>query len=116
MLKVVAKWGGFRDIRHALPPCDRPCEEILQPVCGTDGKTYDNDCFFKIAKCKDRSLDIKHDGECDDGCPVFCPLYVDPVCGTDGRTYGNYCTLAARAKCEDPTLNEAYPGVCKNGW
>lgn len=35
------------------------CIQLWQPVCGTDGKTYSNSCFARIAGTK-----IAHEGEC----------------------------------------------------
>ena len=44
--------------------CEKPCPNILRPVCGSDGKTYDNECLFENAKCKNPSLTITHKGVC----------------------------------------------------
>ena len=35
-----------------------------QPVCATDGTTYENICEFKRAKAEDRDLAVLHDGPC----------------------------------------------------
>ena len=29
-----------------LPSEERFCYEIYAPICGSDDKTYDNDCYF----------------------------------------------------------------------
>jgi hypothetical protein len=41
------------------------CLDIYDPVCGADGQTYGNGCE---ASCN--RVEIQHEGECDDACPV----------------------------------------------
>lgn len=45
-----------------LTPETRPryCEPIAEPVCGTNGRTYTNECVADLA-----GVDIIHDGACD---------------------------------------------------
>ncbi|KAK8753139.1 hypothetical protein OTU49_002775, partial [Cherax quadricarinatus] len=93
-------------VSAASSSCPQPCLEILQPVCGTDNKTYSNLCELRNAICQNRRLRKLHDGDCKSRreCPIACTANYDPVCGTDGKTYGNACSLGIVA-CQNPHLN-----------
>uniref|UniRef100_A0A2K5PYH0 Serine peptidase inhibitor Kazal type 9 n=1 Tax=Cebus imitator TaxID=2715852 RepID=A0A2K5PYH0_CEBIM len=49
-----------------LPPGqERFCYQMYEPICGSDGKTYNNDCFFcSQVKKTDGKLKFVHFGKC----------------------------------------------------
>ena len=54
--------------------CVEECPRHLNPLCGSDGKTYGNECTFAAGKCKSNgNLTLKHRGPCGlDDAGNFC--------------------------------------------
>ncbi len=84
------------------PGCEAECPDVVDPVCGVDGRTYPNGC---IADCDG----IRHipgacpmePGECNCAAEPF-----EPMCAASGRQYRNLCSLM----CADEEL--LHPGRC----
>uniref|UniRef100_T1IXA6 Large ribosomal subunit protein mL46 n=1 Tax=Strigamia maritima TaxID=126957 RepID=T1IXA6_STRMM len=93
------------------------CPSIWNPLCGSDGKTYANDCEMKIARCKNPNLTENHAGSCEFQCHPFmkwmCTDEYDPQCGSDGTTYPNHCMLCAAMYNGSDNLKVINRGPCK---
>ena len=99
------------------------CQFKFAPVCGTDGKTNNNEnCMeVEVTQCGtviDSPIKKAHDGECKTSVKVpetqcGCPENFAPVCGTDGKTYPNaVCMNNTITKCG--TIESAVT-IARNG-
>ncbi|VDQ07869.1 unnamed protein product [Trichobilharzia regenti] len=45
--------------------CSEPCPQVVSPVCGSDGITYDSTCHLERTACqKMREIHVLYSGEC----------------------------------------------------
>lgn len=71
-----------------FPSCinnNEACPAVYEPVCGSNGVTYGNDCH-----ARNEGITEYTSGECS-----FCYEIFAPVCGSDGNTYSNDCYARA---------------------
>ncbi|XP_039277063.1 serine protease inhibitor dipetalogastin isoform X3 [Nilaparvata lugens] len=106
----------------AEAPIDCPCTREMNPVCGSDAKTYPNFCILNCHSNHFKDLKLKHHGECEEYAgkksseqeieDCFCSKEINHVCGTDSKTYQNLCILNCRSR-DTKDLKVKHHGACK---
>lgn len=64
---MICPYNGVCEVvsRKAQCTCDLKCSTDDQPVCGSDIKSYDNECKMREAGCKaEKNISRIKDGKC----------------------------------------------------
>ncbi|XP_067381825.1 agrin isoform X9 [Channa argus] len=123
-------FGAICDAQTGQCICPSECVESHQPVCGSDGTTYKNECELHVRACKNQmDLRVVTQGECKTcgstvcawgarcvqnkcECPQCSGEAFSPVCGSDGTTYNNKCELSLSSCMQKRRIDVVKPGSC----
>lgn len=92
------------------------CTSVEDPLCGSDGTTYLNNCMFENAQCLAPLLQVLHDGECNADTNFTCATLTCPhltECREDAEMGVAYCAdICAAERCGEGQECQLLMGDC----
>lgn len=62
----ICKFGATCRVHSGVPMCECPsCSSEFEPVCGSDGVSYGNECKLRLEACRHhKEIKIRYEGPC----------------------------------------------------
>ncbi|XP_060914528.1 agrin isoform X5 [Labrus mixtus] len=123
-------FGAICDAQSGMCVCPSECVNSHQPVCGSDGITYQSECDLHVQACNEQTdIRVVSQGECKTcgntvcawgarcvqnkcECPLCPGEAFSAVCGSDGTTYNSECELRLSSCMQKRRIDVAKPGSC----
>uniref|UniRef100_A0A8C4WZI8 Tomoregulin-1 n=1 Tax=Eptatretus burgeri TaxID=7764 RepID=A0A8C4WZI8_EPTBU len=120
------RYGGVCTLvgDHVTCICQFQCPYDYSLVCGSNGETFQNECFLRQAACKlQQNIRLATDGPCYAGklaiirrlcvCNIDCMGYnYNPVCASNGLSYDNPCLVREASCLRQERIDVRYLGQC----
>nr|XP_018668138.1 agrin-like [Ciona intestinalis] len=135
---VTCRFGAVCDVDAEEGPClcTTVCDMPAYTVCGTDGRSYYNECYLRDATCQEqREIEVEHVGRCqttEGSHPVGEPEtgsgydseisicnalncageVLNPLCGSDGINYPTLCSMRVASCKQQKVITMRNTGYC----
>ncbi|KAI1287357.1 Agrin [Halotydeus destructor] len=133
VLLVLSGMAILLVVFFATAVCTQVCLRAQEPVCGSNGQSYNSECDLQMDSCRTKSnVTVEHLGPCDLCLKITCKFGaicdkgicicfqdcryepLEPICASDGANYHNECHMRQVACVYEKHIEVAFYGQCED--